>query len=599
SGCFLPTQRSPFSGGLRTHPAVPLLGIANRTVGPSAHALLRRLANTPNLTMLSYANGLPTCSALILLFASFSISVEAMKEEQQLFEDLLYLYNKLARPVKNASEVLVINFGASLIRIIDVDEKNQVLTTNLWLEMQWTDSKLVWNPTKYGGIKKLHIPADFIWTPDILLYNCADGHPQISINTDALVYYDGKVMWKPPGIYKSFCQIDIQYFPYDLQKCHMKFGGWTYNGFYLDMRQIATDGRTLVHTRDETGNKVWRLQQGMDLSYFYESSEWDLLELSSDRHEVLYPGCCGQDYYIDITFYITLRRKALFYTVNLVVPCTLIAIWTTFVFYLPACCREKITFSISILVALTVFFLFFIDIIPPTSLVIPFMAKYLLFTLTLVTVSITVTVVTLDINHRDGATHKMPRWMRWLFLSKLPRLLRMKLPHRFANTESWERYRKAHMQMRRCTNWFDQPSSPVQPSAVVLYKTPSSDDDSTSSLSDRSLCSEGGPNSVTITTMESSSQCLMTQQFLRRMIKNVHFIATHIAMLEYDEMLSDEWSYVASVIDRLFLIIFSMVNIFGTITFVVQSSFFHDGRMPLPVPPKTHPLVGDTVSHLY
>uniref|UniRef100_A0A5S6R535 Neurotransmitter-gated ion-channel ligand-binding domain-containing protein n=1 Tax=Trichuris muris TaxID=70415 RepID=A0A5S6R535_TRIMR len=539
--------------------------------------------------------GPPACAALILLFASSSIGVRAMKEEQQLFEDLLYLYNKLARPVKNASEVVVINFGASLIRIIDVDEKNQVLTTNLWLEMQWTDWKLVWNPTKYGGIKKLHIPADFIWTPDILLYNCADGHPQISINTDALVYYDGKVMWKPPGIYKSFCQIDIQYFPYDLQRCHMKFGGWTYNGFYLDMRQIETNGRTVVYTRDETGRKVWRLKEGMDLSYFYESSEWDLLELSSDRHEVLYPGCCGQDYYIDITFYITLRRKALFYTVNLVVPCTLIAIWTTFVFYLPACCREKITFSISVLVALIVFFLVLVDLIPPTSLVIPFMAKYLLFTLTLVTVSIIVTVVTLDINHRDGATHKMPKWMRWLFLRKLPRLLRMKLPQTFTTAESWEQFSKVNMQMRRYTKWLDSRRSPLYSAPVLIYHTPS-DDPSTSSLSDRSLHSDRGPICATV---RSPNEHLLTPQFLRRMIKNVHFIATHIAMLEYEEMLSDEWSYVASVIDRLFLIIFSVVNVFGTVTFVVQSSLFHDDRTPLPVPRKTHPLGGDTVSHLY
>lgn len=40
--------------------------------------------------------------------------------EAQLYEDLLYDYNKIPRPVKNSSEVLIIYVGASLIRIIDV-----------------------------------------------------------------------------------------------------------------------------------------------------------------------------------------------------------------------------------------------------------------------------------------------------------------------------------------------------------------------------------------------------------------------------------------------------------------------------------------------
>ncbi|XGW34201.1 hypothetical protein V3C99_018209 [Haemonchus contortus] len=91
--------------------------------------------------------------------------------EGQLYEDLLFDYNKIPRPVKNSSDILTVDVGASLIRIIDVDEKNQVLTTNLWLEMKWFDSKLVWDPIKYGGLLTLHIPSDLIWTPDLVLYN--------------------------------------------------------------------------------------------------------------------------------------------------------------------------------------------------------------------------------------------------------------------------------------------------------------------------------------------------------------------------------------------------------------------------------------------
>jgi len=48
--------------------------------------------------------------------------------------------------------------------------------------------------------------------------------------TKAILRYDGTVTWKPPAIYKSFCEIDVEYFPFDEQTCYMKFGSWTSDG---------------------------------------------------------------------------------------------------------------------------------------------------------------------------------------------------------------------------------------------------------------------------------------------------------------------------------------------------------------------------------
>ena len=42
--------------------------------------------------------------------------------------------------------------------------------------------------------------------------------------TKAKVRYDGRVTWNPPAIFRSSCQIDITYYPFDSQNCHLKFG---------------------------------------------------------------------------------------------------------------------------------------------------------------------------------------------------------------------------------------------------------------------------------------------------------------------------------------------------------------------------------------
>ena len=36
---------------------------------------------------------------------------------------------------------------------------------------EWYDSRLTWDPTDFGMIRKLNIPSEDLWKPDIVLYN--------------------------------------------------------------------------------------------------------------------------------------------------------------------------------------------------------------------------------------------------------------------------------------------------------------------------------------------------------------------------------------------------------------------------------------------
>ena len=149
--------------------------------------------------------------------------------------------------------------------------------------------------------------------------------------------------------------------------------------------------------------------------------------ISDDFRNVKFYTCCDEPY-LDITFNITMRRKTLFYTVNLIIPCMGISFLTILVFYLPSDSGEKVSLSISILLSLTVFFLLLAEIIPPTSLVVPLLGKFVLFTMILDTFSICVTVVVLNIHFRSPQTHTMAPWIRRVFIHILPRLLVMRRP---------------------------------------------------------------------------------------------------------------------------------------------------------------------------
>lgn len=43
----------------------------------------------------------------------------------------------------------------------------------------------------------------------------------------------------------------------------------------------------------------------------------------------------------DVTFYLIIRRKPLFYVINILVPCVLISFMINLVFYLPADCEPQ------------------------------------------------------------------------------------------------------------------------------------------------------------------------------------------------------------------------------------------------------------------
>lgn len=74
------------------------------------------------------------------------------------------------------------------------------------------------------------------------------------------------------------------------------------------------------------------------------------------------------------------------------------------------------------------FFLLISEIIPSTSLALPLLGKYLLFTMILVGLSVVVTIIILNIHYRKPSTHKMAPWVRSFFIKILPTLLMMRVP---------------------------------------------------------------------------------------------------------------------------------------------------------------------------
>ncbi|KAL7640430.1 UNVERIFIED_CONTAM: hypothetical protein RMT77_008705 [Armadillidium vulgare] len=415
------------------------------------------------------------------------------------------------------------------------------MKSNVWLRLVWKDYQLTWDDADYGGISVLRLPPDKVWKPDIVLFNNADGNYEVRYKSNVLIYPNGEVLWVPPAIYQSSCTIDVTYFPFDQQTCLMKFGSWTFNG-------------------DQVSLALYNEKNFVDLSDYWKSGTWDIVEvpayLNIDKKDD------GTPTETDITFYITIRRKTLFYTVNLILPTVLISFLCVLVFYLPAEAGEKVTLGISILLSLVVFLLLVSKILPPTSLVLPLIAKYLLFTFVMNTVSILVTVVIINWNFRGPRTHRMPNWIQVIFLKHLPVILFMKRP------------RKTRL------HWMNE--TPAGITSQTHYGSPELSKHLSKSkmdimeLSDlhHPHCKINRKNSfdreIPRRESDGSDSLFMTPEAYKA-TEAVEFIAEHLRNEDEYIQVCEDWKYVAMVIDRLQLYIFFAVTTAGTIGILMDA----------------------------
>ncbi|KAG8136315.1 hypothetical protein E2320_009271, partial [Naja naja] len=279
----------------------------------------------------------------LVLFCTLSLpGVLGVNMEQQLIKLLFEerQYDKKMRPVVFRNNTVEVKLGLTLSNLLSLKEADETLTTNAWLEQSWMDYRLQWNKTEYGGVKVLRLRPNMLWLPDIVLEN------------NSLRY--------------NANEIDLQLMYYKINDTNLRY--------YVEWINI-------------------------ELQSFTENGEWEIIHRPARKNiNPLVPRDSNK--HQDITFYLIIKRKPLFYIINIVTPCILIAFMIVLVFYLPADSGEKMTLAISILLAQSVFLLLISQRLPATSFAVPLI----------------------------GNTHVLSEWTKEIFLDTLPRLLHMSKP---------------------------------------------------------------------------------------------------------------------------------------------------------------------------
>ncbi|VDK53342.1 unnamed protein product [Anisakis simplex] len=175
--------------------------------------------------------------------------------EKDLINWLLHEYDKRIRPVRNWTTRIEVTIQPQIYSLVDVDELREQITLLLWIPHSWKDEYLHWNPSEWGGITRVNVPADELWLPDGTIFNMyahrslsqlcflfrLDVKESIPLSRIfARVTSDGLVEVDLNKLVDVRCPMDVRRFPFDKQICELQFGSW---GFQIHQ---------LVHRNKET-----------------------------------------------------------------------------------------------------------------------------------------------------------------------------------------------------------------------------------------------------------------------------------------------------------------------------------------------------------
>uniref|UniRef100_A0A8D0ZKM8 Cholinergic receptor nicotinic epsilon subunit n=1 Tax=Sus scrofa TaxID=9823 RepID=A0A8D0ZKM8_PIG len=358
-------------------------------------------------------------------------------EELRLYHHLFDNYDPGRRPVREPKDTVTVSLKVTLTNLISLNEKEETLTTSVWIGIDWSDYRLNYSKADFGGIETLRVPSELVWLPEIVLENNIDGQFGVAYEANVLVSEGGYVSWLPPAIYRSTCAVEVTYFPFDWQNCSLVFRSQTYSAEEVEF----------VFAVDDLGETISKLE--IDTEAYTENGEWaiDFCPGVIRRHDGSSPDDPGDS---DVTYTLIIRRKPLFYVINIIVPCVLISGLVLLAYFLPAQGKEslrphswtrsrgvgpaptgslppaggqKCTVSINVLLAQTVFLFLIAQKIPETSLSVPLLGRYLIFVMVVATLIVMNCVIVLNVSLRTPTTHTVSPRLRHVLLELLPPLL--------------------------------------------------------------------------------------------------------------------------------------------------------------------------------
>ena len=265
----------------------------------------------------------------------------------------------------------------------------------------WYDHRLAWEPHRFRNVSELIVPASNIWTPDIGIMNSVLDIYHVIRDTrfEVKVESRGRVWWHPTGIVKTYCKLQLRYFPFDKQTCSIVVESPTQDIRYMNL--------TLRH-----------LHEPVDTGMYMAGETWKLISVGG-RNIINRLG--SKTTFTRVEFYIHIGRARIYHMLNVIFPALFLSLVQVMFFLLPPTHPNRVGSSTTTLLSVVVFHSVAVSQLPKTSTDVPLLAVYILFvtSVSIISVITSIFVAKIAVYTTSGSKYALHPW-----LAKLPNIFK-------------------------------------------------------------------------------------------------------------------------------------------------------------------------------
>ncbi|XP_070544131.1 neuronal acetylcholine receptor subunit alpha-10-like [Ptychodera flava] len=271
-----------------------------------------------------------------------------------LHRHLFHDYDSELLPVFDNDQSVNVTYGFSLNRVVHVNERSQWVAYKIWFRQSWTDKRLKWNKTEFGGLNDVVVSAELVWRPDIRIYEILQNEvSSLSGTTQVRLNSNGRVQWLYPNVVRVGCKMNVMPFPFDQQCCTIRVGS-------RDLNKV---------------NIYPENSLGASLKIYVPNGAWDIASVPVEQINGSYE-CCPGDIYQTLVYKIRMRRRFDQYVLRLILPAVSICILSLFGFFLPHRKQGRVPLALTCLLTMFVFYQRVAIEIPPTNQM-PYIGLYI------------------------------------------------------------------------------------------------------------------------------------------------------------------------------------------------------------------------------
>ncbi|OQV15268.1 putative Acetylcholine receptor subunit alpha-like 1 [Hypsibius exemplaris] len=167
---------------------------------------------------------------------------------------------------------------------------------------------------------------------------------------------------------------------------------------------------------------------------------------------------------------------------------------------------------------------------------------------------------------RSPATHRMRPWVRLVFIKLLPKLLFVERPRQYSSSSPSHRNKGGLYYHKVNQNQIE----------LQQFRT-------------RSRAADRRPLLTTTTTtrpdvldFEERRYQVFRRTDIRKVVDGINFIADHFKEAANIRTITQDWKYVALVLDRLFLWIFAAASVIGFAMIILDAPSLYESHEPIP-----------------